>query len=134
MLQAQNHKLLPQRGLATPGVGSYSTPFCHADEAWFWAVGALQARRDGCRSATSTRVERPCDPDDVVICVEQLYQNGVINHIHTRVLAKWGARRLAPSERHAAEAQEARIWREALDRVERSLCERGIVTWRDGIK
>ena len=42
-------------------------PFHTAEEAWFWTMAALMARREGARyTANRGRLARPCEPDDVV--------------------------------------------------------------------
>lgn len=103
-----------------------TVPFASATEAWFWTMGALRARRDG-SGRGGVRVRRPCDPDDVVLCLDRLYRAGKIDLRHARILRIWGERQLAPDARHAAERTEFAIWHEALSRLERLLQVKGIV-------
>jgi hypothetical protein len=50
-------------------------PFHSVDEAWFWTMAALRARRDGARyTANQGRVQRPCEADDVIKCLDTLYR------------------------------------------------------------
>jgi hypothetical protein len=50
-------------------------PFDSAGQAWLWTMAALTARRDGARyTANKGLVSRPCDPDDVVKCLDGLYR------------------------------------------------------------
>src|ERR1700760_2037408 len=50
-------------------------PFRSAEEAWFWTMAALMARREGARyTANQGRVSRPCEADDVVKCLDGLYR------------------------------------------------------------
>jgi hypothetical protein len=63
--------------------------FRTAADAWFWTLGALRARHEGCGRSGGT-VRRPCDPDDVVCCLDRLYRKRRINHHHARVLRDWG--------------------------------------------
>ena len=50
-------------------------PFRSAEEAWFWTMAALMARREGARyTANRGRLARPCEPDDVVKCLDALYR------------------------------------------------------------
>ena len=50
-------------------------PFRDSEEAWFWTMAALMARREGARyTANQGRVMRPCEPDDVVKCLDGLYR------------------------------------------------------------
>ena len=114
-------------GGTVPKLGPYSTPFCHAIEAWFWASGAIASRRDGCRSGSGSGVVRPCEPDDVMTCLDQLYQKQRITLAHARVLVKWGERRVAPCAREPAEANDARLWGEALLRLEWVMRAKGIL-------
>ena len=127
MPQMPNTPLSDRRRGVNSDVGGYSTPFCHADEAWFWAVASLAARHEGCHSAARSSTRRPCDPCDVLKCLDRLYQKGTVGLSHARVLMKWGNRRLAPSAHHAAEATEAGVWREAMAHLECSLKQSGIV-------
>ena len=61
-------------------VGSYRSspqrrcePFKSAEEAWLWTMAALMARREGARyTANQGKVSRPCEPDDVVKCLDGL--------------------------------------------------------------
>lgn len=103
-------------------------PFRSAEEAWFWTMAALAARRDGARyTANAGAVPRPCDPDDVVTCLDRLYRQRRIDLVHARVLRVWGERRTAPSPSHAGERADWQLWREALERLEWPLRVKGIV-------
>ena len=53
--------------------------FRSGEEAWFWTIGALQARNDGAR-VYRTPHARPCDPDDVVRCLDRPAQVGAEIH------------------------------------------------------
>src|SRR5271166_3004587 len=116
---------------ASPGLpapGRPTEPFRSAEEAWFWTMSALAARRDGARyTANLGRVGRPCDPDDVVKCLDQLYRRRRIDLLHARILRIWGERQSAPNPAFASEPNDARIWREALERLEWPLRVKGIV-------
>lgn len=103
-------------------------PFRSAEEAWFWTMAALVARRDGARySAGKGRVSRPCEPDDVVKCLDTLYRRRRIDLAHARVLRVWGERQVAPNPGRRSERCDARLWREALDRLEWPLRVKAIV-------
>lgn len=108
--------------LATP------VPFASAEEAWFWTMSALIARRDGARivAGKGTAV-RPCEPDDVIKCLDRLYRQRRIDLVHARILRIWGERSSAPDARYPAERTDARLWREALTRLEWPLRVKGIV-------
>lgn len=103
-------------------------PFRSAEEAWFWTMAALTARRDGARvTAGKGTAMRPCDPDDVVKCLDRLYRQRRIELCHARIMRIWGERGLPPSPRHASERGDFRLWREAMSRLEFPLRLKGIV-------
>ena len=103
-----------------------SGPFRSVEQAWHWTMAALSARRDGTRRSGSGPV-RPCDPDDIVRCLEQLYHQQRVGLLHARVLRVWGERQGTPDANYPGEREEARLWREALDRLEWPLRIKGIV-------
>jgi hypothetical protein len=90
---------------------------------------ALMARRDGARyTANKGLVARPCEPDDVVRCLDTLYRRRRIDLVHARILRIWGERGIAPNPGYTGERCDARLWREAIDRLEWPLRVKGIVT------
>lgn len=103
-----------------------SQPFASAEQAWFWTMAALAARRDGTGS-NGRGTPRPCDPDDVVRCLDTLYRRRRIDLVHARILRIWGERRVVPNPAYAAERCDWRIWSEALARLEWPLRVKGIV-------
>lgn len=103
-------------------------PFRSAEEAWFWTMAALIARRDGARiTAGKGEKVRPCEPDDVIKCLDRLYRHRRIDLIHARVMRLWGERGQAPDPRHLSERTDAAQWREAMNRLEWPLRVKGIV-------
>jgi len=103
-------------------------PFTSAEEAWFWTMAALTARRDGARvTAGKGAALRPCDPDDVVKCLDRLYRQRRIELCHARIMRIWGERGVPPCPRHAQERGDFRLWREAMSRLEFPLRVKGIV-------
>jgi hypothetical protein len=108
--------------------GQRCQPFERAEEAWLWTMAALTARREGARyTANRGLVSRPCDPDDVVKCLDGLYRQRRIDLAHARVLRIWGERQIAPSASVAVERHDHKLWSEALDRLEWPLRIKGIV-------
>jgi hypothetical protein len=108
--------------------GRQTVPFASAEDAWLWTMAALIARRDGARySANKGLVCRPCDPDDVVKCLDQLYRQRRIDLGHARVLRAWGERQASPSGSILAERNDYQLWKEALQRLEWPLRVKGIV-------
>jgi hypothetical protein len=103
-------------------------PFGSAEEAWIWTMAALRARRDGARyTANRGLTGRPCEPDDVVRCLDGLYRRRRIDLVHARILRVWGERQMPPNPAYAIEQCDFRLWREALDRLEWPLRVKGIV-------
>jgi hypothetical protein len=103
-------------------------PFHSAEEAWLWTMAALTARREGARySANKGAVSRPCEPDDVVKCLDTLYRQRRIDLQHARILRIWGERRAAPNPAFASERGDWRLWREAMERLEWLLRVKGII-------
>ena len=102
-----------------------ATPFPTAEAAWFWCMRALAARRDGVPSPA--HADRPCAPDSIVLALDQLYRRRRIDRVHSRILRIWGERGVAPDPHFPADRADARLWREALDRLELPLRVRGIV-------
>jgi hypothetical protein len=101
------------------------TPFPCTEDAWFWTIGALRSRREGARHGGSY-VPRPCEPDDVVRCLDSLYQQRRIDLSHARVLRVWGERQMRP-DRLRARHGECQLWQEAMARLEPVLRRKGIV-------
>ena len=116
--------VLAGRGSAPPA----TTKFASAEEAWLWTMGCLTARRQGARfGANKGLVSRPCEPDDVVKCLDTLYRQRRIDLLHARILRRWGERQAAPSPAYASEKSDWRIWREAMERLEWPLRVKGII-------
>lgn len=103
-------------------------PFRSAEEAWLWTMAALRARREGARyTANRGRFTRPCEPDDVVRCLDALYRRRRIDLVHARILRVWGDRQTPPNPAYATERCDFQLWREALERLEWPLRVKGIV-------
>jgi hypothetical protein len=103
-------------------------PFRDAEEAWLWTMAALMARREGARfRANQGLVVRPCEPDDVVKCLDGLYRRRRIDLVHARILRIWGERQASPNPAFPVERCDWRLWREALERLEWPLRAKGIV-------
>jgi len=108
--------------------GIPAQPFPSAEAAWFWTMAALRARHDGARyTANQGSVRRPCEPDDVVRCLDALWRRRRIDLVHARVLRVWGERQVAPCPKVATERCDFRLWHEALERLEWPLRVKGIV-------
>ena len=117
------------RPAALPAARSRTEAFRSVEEAWFWTMAALTARRDGARIVSGAGlVQRPCEPDDVVKCLDRLYRQRRIDLQHARILRIWGERQQAPDPRAPREGGDARLWREAMARLDWPLRVKGIVT------
>jgi hypothetical protein len=105
-----------------------TTPFRSAEEAWFWTAAALLARREGARIvAHAGKMQRPCEPDDVVRALDELFRRGRITTAHGEVLRRWGERGLAPDGGRPAERRAALLWREVMAWLDWPLRSKGIV-------
>lgn len=103
-------------------------PFRTAEEAWLWTMAALMARRDG--AGVHWRPDgplRPCDPDDIVRCLDILYRQRSIELVHARILRIWGERQAAPRGDRLQQSSDWRLWYQALGQLEWALRARGIV-------
>jgi len=119
-----------RRSSASPVLAAMAKvePFTTAEEAWFWTMAALVARRDGARIvAGAGRVQRPCEPDDVVKCLDRLYRQRRIDLAHARIMRIWGERGEAPNPRYLREKGDWRLWNEAMQRLDWPLRMKGIV-------
>ena len=119
-------RAVPTEATNTGPRGVRTEPFRNAEQAWFWTMGALVARREGSHGS-GLRTARPCDPDDVVKCLDQLYRRRRVDLVHARILRIWGERGMAPNPAYPLERGDWRLWREALDRLEWPLRVKGIV-------
>lgn len=118
---------LPATSKAPAAVASAQS-FRSAEEAWLWTMAALVARRDGARFVAGLgAVLRPCEPDDVVKCLDRLWRQRRVDLVHARILRIWGERGTAPDPRVASERSDLRLWNEALSRLEWPLRVKGIV-------
>jgi hypothetical protein len=117
-----------QTSAQSGGAAPVTTKFTSAEEAWLWTMGCLMARRQGARvTANKGLVNRPCDADDVVKCLDTLYRRRRIDLLHARILRIWGERQMPPNPAFMAEKSDWRIWREAMERLEWPLRVKGIV-------
>ena len=97
--------------------------FPSAEEAWYWAVACLAARRGDCAPPPP----RPCRPEDVLHCLDRLYRRRRVQLVHVRIMRLWGERGRAPDPALTRERCDWRFWREAMDRLEWPLRECDIV-------
>ena len=63
----------------------------------------------------------------MIKCLDRLYRHRRIDLVHARILRIWGERGTPPDARYSAESTDARLWREALGRLEWPLRVKGIV-------
>jgi hypothetical protein len=104
------------------------TPFDSAEEAWFWFIMAQKAREDGARFAKGIGLlNRPCEPIDILKCIDRLYRNRRLQMDHILVLRHYGVRQLAPDPRRVKEARASKLWEEAMERLGDALVAKGIM-------
>lgn len=105
-----------------------TVPFESAEEAWFWFITAQEARNEGARySAGVSLVPRPCEPADILKCLERLHRNRRLLMDHLLVLRHYGRRQFAPDARRVKEARAFVLWHEAMERLEDAFIAKGIV-------
>lgn len=100
-----------------------TAPFASVEAAWFWTAADLRARQEG----GARPGPGPCRPEDVLKCLDALYRQRRIELLHVRILRLWGWRGVAPNPAWARQGCDARLWREALGRLDWPLRVRGIV-------
>ena len=109
-----------------------TTPFENAEEAWFWFIQAQTARNEGARIAAGAgNHSRPCEPIDILKVIERLYRQRILIMDHVLVLRHYGRRLMAPDPYRAKEARAAKLWEEAMERLEFSLLRKGIIQKTD---
>ncbi len=111
--------------VSRPEGGATGERFRTAEEAWFWTCGALAARRDGARSSGSGP-KRPCDPDDILLCVERLMTSRRIDRAQAMTMSVWGQRQVAPSSWQGS-TLDRRLWSDAMSSLENALSGKGIL-------
>lgn len=107
-------------------------PFETVEEAWFWFIAAQAARNDGARIAAAMGVTRPCEPIDILKILDDLYRNRRLIRDHFLVLRYYGVRNMPPDPRRPKEIRAARLWKEALERIEPVMIRKGIVRKIEG--
>ncbi|HEX3349506.1 MAG TPA: hypothetical protein VHS58_15525 [Acetobacteraceae bacterium] len=60
-------------------------------------------------------------------CLDRLYRHRRIDLAHARILRIWGERQSAPNPAHHREKGDARLWREAMERLAWPLRMKGII-------
>lgn len=126
----KKNKLMSDKNRYTPKnqPDTAAMPFDNMEEAWFWFIHAQEARNDGaqCRSGLGLAA-RPCEPADILQCLDRLYRNRRLSMDHLLVLRHYGKRQMRPEAARAREARAAALWQEALERIEPVLVRKGIV-------
>lgn len=98
--------------------------FANAQDAWIWTMRQLMARKNGGAIVDDAA---PFEPDEIVRAVDALYRRRRIDLVHARILRIWGERQVAPNPDVQSERCDWRLWREAIDRLERPLRVKGII-------
>lgn len=107
---------------------SLMQPFITAEEAWFWFLGAYEARQEGARfTAGNSLIPRPCEPLDILKIVDRLHRTRRLLMDHLRIMKHYGERKLPPDPYRHNERRAKRLWDEAMERIEAVLISKGIV-------
>ena len=105
-----------------------AVPFESAQEAWFWFILAQDAKNDGARvTAGQALIPRPCEPTDILQTLDRLYRNRLIKWEHCLTLRHFGRKQIAPDVRYVKERKTAKLWDEAMARLEPALVRKNIV-------
>ncbi len=111
-----------------------ATAFATVEAAWMWFWQCQASRDAGARVvADAGAVARPCDPDDIYRVVARLHRARDLTVPQLHVLVRHGRRLVPPDGRVPEEAAAARLWAEALGRLEASLIAKGIVAAPDAV-
>ena len=103
-------------------------PFRDAEEAWFWFMAAQQARLEGARFvAGAALMPRPCEPLDILKTLDRLVRQRRVLRDHLLVLRHYGRRFMPPDPRRIKEHRAHTLWRDALEKLQTALEEKGIV-------
>jgi len=97
-----------------------------AQDLLFWAIGAVQARRESLQRSDSVS-GKPCTALDIILHLDRLRSRGRLTRIHDQLLARYGARFVSPDRHHPAERAHAEAWDHMLDLLALSLRQRGII-------
>ena len=111
----------------TPETIESAVKFESAEEAWFWFIQAYDARHAGARIFAGGGSLRPCEPVDILKCVDGLYRNRCLQMDHLLVLRHYGKRLTPPDPYHPKEKRAYSLWREALDKLYDPLIKKGII-------
>lgn len=111
-----------------------TNPFLSAEEAWFWFIQAHSARMDGARIVAGAGTLRPCEPVDILAVVERLYRSRRLMMDHILVLRFYGRRLMSPDPCRAKEMRAHSLWKEAIERMEEVLINKGIVKKQHWVK
>lgn len=111
--------LKPLEVVAVPSAPTFDSP----QAAWFGAIYALTARHRGERLPS----EVAAMADAVALILDRLYRQRRIELAHARVLRVWGERGEAPNAEAPHEREDARLWAEAMERLQAPLRTKGIV-------
>lgn len=87
----------------------------------------LAARRDGAGAAFGTGGVRPCEPDDVLKVLDQLYRQHRITLEQAGVMRAWGDKDRHPTPAAGATARDIQLWNEAMRAMDAPLRRKGIV-------
>ncbi len=105
-------------------------PFENASEAWFWYCNSQNARYNCSNLANDhyTTIVRPCDPDDIYLCVARLIAEGEISQDQVMVLVKYGEYQFSPPANDNGDlTSESKLWDSAMKTIEKTLRAKKII-------
>ncbi len=91
-------------------------------------MATILARRDGADLGwRPDELQRPCEPEDIVKCLNSLYDRRGVALLHARILRIWGERQTPPNADLPGQEDDHRLWQQAMGQLEWALRGRGIV-------
>lgn len=89
--------------------------FQNAEQMWFWFMYSKRARRGAIR--TPGLSSRPCELIDIETLITKLYLSGRLTDEQLAVMAKYGERYRTPNPNIFPEANDARLWADAMQTI-----------------
>ena len=111
-----------------------TVPFSSVEEAWFWFIAAQSARDEGARFiAGESLYPRPCEPVDILKILDGLHRKRRLLRDHLLVLRHYGRRNMPPDRRRQKEVRAFYLWKEAMERMEPIMEQKGIISSQDWV-
>lgn len=101
-------------------------PFKSAEEVWFWCC-LCEGVKGYVNNNDGSGLGRPCETTDIFIILKRLVREKKISQQHLHILSKYGLEQAPPHPLFGANLYECRLWKEALEELEKPLRDKHIV-------